>query len=371
MGFLSYAAARDHVRAINLTNKTQYQKLPMAYRRAHGLPGAPEIAYADRGWQGWQAFLAQPSKYLPYAEAKEQAARYGIVSIRDYISWPPSALHEIGLPLNPQRHYVDDWQGWDDFLPALNSDFRTPPAEGYVSYEEAKILVAQWQLTSSRAYRGLTNQQLDYYRLPSRPDNYYNGKGWSGWNAFLGQPRTPPSYAQAKAILAKYDVTTMTEYQHLLRHGGIREPLPLRPAKYYRDRGWVSPEDYFGKPRFVNYEQARALMKHLRIRSSRDYSALGPLVRRKHRLPFTPSRYYVDQGWESWDAFLSLGDGRFLPYTEACQIAPTLGATSSRQWRQLDRELLRYHGLPATPDSYYKDKGWIGWYAFLKPKVRD
>jgi hypothetical protein len=371
MTLLSYREARDHVRAIQLTNKTQYYRLPLAYRRAHGLPSTPEVAYAEEGWKDWQSFLSDGHQFLDYAAARQQVARYGINSVRDYLSWSPGALRQIGLPLNPQRHYADEWDGWDAFFPTHGKDFRSPPPEGYIAYQEARTLVAQWRLQSSRDYRGLAKEQLDYYRLPSRPDSYYRGNGWEGWSAFLGQPKTPPSYAEAKTIVAQYDVATMTEYQHLLRLGVIREPLPMRPSAYYRNRGWVSKEDFLGRPRFVDYETARTVIQALRIRSVRDYNALGPVERRKHRLPFTPSRYYAGKGWQGWVAFLSLGEGRYLPYAQACMIAPKLGATSSRQWRKLDRALLRHHGLPASPDSIYKGKGWIGWYGFLKPKGED
>lgn len=81
--------------------------------------------------------------------------------------------------------------------------------------------------------------------LPLIPDEMY-GDDFVSWDDFLGVMRP---YQEAKVLLRTLNLQTYEEYQRFVnddrsRAEGLR--IPAKPDIYYRDKGWVSMEDFFG-----------------------------------------------------------------------------------------------------------------------------
>lgn len=366
---MSYEAVKALVARLGVRSRAEYRRIPKHCRVELGLPPHPDRDFEGDGWQGWEEFLDEGTTgYLTYDEAKRTVQRLGITSLTRYNGLTNGMLKRLRLPAQLRTFYVAEWEGTRVFF-GLSSEskkrHRKPPANGYCDYETAKRIVAELKIHSSREYAGLPDRVLDESGLPSRPEVHYAESGWTRWTDFLAETKKFPSYEQAKAIVRPHGFTTMAEYCHATRTGVICAHLPVRPKSYYAKSGWVSVEDFLGAPRFVTYDEACRIVRSLGVRSSGDYRKLDVTTRRRHRLPSYPQTYYKDSGWRTWAVFLGTSNGRFLPYNQAKRAAATLGVGTSRQYKNLGRLKLRRLGLPVTPDSYYRDKGWESWPKFL------
>ena len=83
--------------------------------------------------------------------------------------------------------------------------------------------------------------------LINRPDEMYADE-WDSWEEFLGLMRT---YEETKHLVQYVlRLRDMEDYQNFIqsdvkRAEGLR--IPAKPEVVYRDKGWVSMEDFFGE----------------------------------------------------------------------------------------------------------------------------
>ena len=111
---------------------------------------------------------------------------------------------------------------------------------------------------------------------------------------------------------------------------------------------------------YYTYEQARARMRELDIRSWRAYESRHTEDVRLHRYPH---RFYRTAGWEGWEFFLGTN---LYSYQEACNRVREMGVNTRAQY------LLRYSEDPrlrALPCDVYPE--WKSWEEFLgTPKIK-
>ena len=83
-------------------------------------------------------------------------------------------------------------------------------------------------------------------------------------------------------------------------------------------------------------------------------------------LPANPNVFYKNRGWIDWYSFFGKTKASYPTYEEAQRIVQENGIKSRTDYQLSSRELR----LPVAPDTTYRDKGWIDWYVFLGiPKV--
>jgi len=235
----------------------------------------------------------------------------------------------------------------------------------YPTYKEARDAVKRLSITSPRDYK----KRYKYDpRLPSHPDEYYKDKGWISWFGFFGKetPDFYPTYKEARDAVKRLSITSPRDYQKRYKY----DPrLPSNPHIYYKDKGWISWSEFFGKetPDFYpTYKEARDAVKRLSITSYGDYQKR---YKEDPRLPSSPHIYYKDKGWISWSEFFGKETPDFYPtYKEARDAVKRLSITSPRDYQKRYKEDPR---LPSNPHIYYKDKGWIGWSEFFGKETPD
>lgn len=59
-------------------------------------------------------------------------------------------------------------------------------------------------------------------------------------------------------------------------------------------------------------------------------------------------------------------DAEYLSYEDAIKVVRELNIKTQSEWYSLIKNKEnRPSGIPLSPYSYYKNKGWISWYDFL------
>lgn len=228
----------------------------------------------------------------------------------------------------------------------------------YYSYCECQKVVKLLGILNSKDY--LMRYKADP-RLPSMPSRIYAGAGWVDFPTFLDHQGFYPTFAEAKAVVQRLGCKTIFEYQR----GYKKDPrLPSSPQRTYADSGWSTWPVFLGGEMidlYENYEEAKAVVRKLSIKSSSDYIA------RYHHdpsLPARPNKFYASAGWITWASFLDVKKkGCYSTYTEAKSAARSLGVQSAAKYKLRYRQDPR---LPHSPDKKYANDGWENWIDFLE-----
>ena len=89
------------------------------------------------------------------------------------------------MPGNPNDYYKGKgWTSWAKFL-GTNNSRRKAKQKSFASYEEAKKIVNEASIKTSKEYREWSKSGKRPLNIPSRPSDYYKGKGWTNWKDFL------------------------------------------------------------------------------------------------------------------------------------------------------------------------------------------
>ena len=111
------------------------------------------------------------------------------------------------------------------------------------------------------------------------------------------------------------------------------------------------------KKTFPTYEEAQRIVQEKGINSINDYKSSY----KELGLPAAPGEYYKGRGWIDWLSFFGKPKVSYPTYEEAQRIVKENGINSKNDYKSSYKEL----GLPAQPNEFYKDKGWIDWYSFF------
>ncbi|MBD9424503.1 integrase [Pseudomonas sp. PDM15] len=174
------------------------------------------------------------------------------------------------------------------------------------------------------------------------------------------------TYPEAQAAAQALGIKNNPDYKKRYRE----DPrLPANPQTAYADAGWIDWYEFLGNERpdlYPTYAEAQAAAQALGIKNNSDY-----LKRfcEDPRLPACPNKFYADAGWIDWYNFL--GNERpdlYTTYDEAQAAAHALGIKNQPDYCKRYREDPR---LPSNPNLFYADAGWIDWYDFLGNKRPD
>ncbi len=294
--------------------------------------------------------------YATYTEAQAAALMLGIKSQPDYrVRYRQDPM----LPCNPNFQYAHI--GWTDWFRFLNKE---KPSH-YATYAEAQLAVQALDITNRKDYD-------EHYRedpkLPSNPNSFYMGVGWTNWFDFLGRVRSHiySSYDKAKAAVKALGIKKRSEYKtRYLEDLG----LPCAPDRYYAGAGWTDWHEFLGKVTpsyYATFAEAREAVLRLGIKQSSVYRLR---YREDSKLPANPAMFYATTGWTNWTEFLGkVKRSLYTSYAEAQSAALKLGFKHHKDYRARYRE---DPGLPAVPEKHYANAGWTSWHDFLGNKKRD
>ena len=164
--------------------------------------------------------------------------------------------------------------------------------------------------------------------------------------------------------------------QHWRKYSQTKRPLniPGSPDSFYKNKGWTNWGDFLGTGNernidFLSYEEAKAYLRPLGLKSSIDWREYSKTKRPKN-IPGNPNRDYVGKGWISWNDFLSSAtisnhQKSFIDLDKAKEVISTYNLRSVKDWNEFCKAGERPINIPRNPAQYYLKKGWSGWPDFL------
>ena len=198
--------------------------------------------------------------------------------------------------------------------------------------------------------------------MPAHPHTFYRGKGWKNWYIFLGTVKPAKQLPFERARLKARHATLSSEKKY--HEWKKNHPdMPSNPNIVYAGKGWIDWYDFLGNAEpepKLPFEEVRHKVRLLGLSSAENYY----IWQKDHPdMPANPDKFYADKGWIDWYDFLGNAEPEpKLPFKEARHKVRPLGLSSKEQYYIWQKD---HPDMPAHPNKSYKGKGWIDWYDFL------
>jgi len=199
-----------------------------------------------------------------------------------------------------------------------------------MSYNELKKFVQEiyYDIKSKSQWRReFHNNKKRLHYIPANPEAVYKNRGWVSWGDFLGTKRIQSNivahqlyvdYKEAKEMLQEYKFKSRTEFKEKKINSNFCTDIPYRPERYYKNKGWVSWNDFLSnnnianqlrKLNFKSYNEAKDFLKTINPKiTSRTSFVKFHELNNIIDIPKQPEKYYKNNGWISWGDFLNKSD---------------------------------------------------------------
>jgi hypothetical protein len=374
--FRPFPEAREFANKLGLKTREEWRKWCKSGKKPDDIPPNPVNAYKTQwiswgDWLGTGSVSAYTRTHRPYEEAKEYVRSLGFKNRREYEKWAKSGKKPDDIPSHPNGVYKNEgWINWYDWLGTENKhrrDFKH--RKDFLPYEEAKKYV--------QAHSGAKNQE-EYNKwcksgekpdfIPATPYSVYENEGWISYADWLG-PKLYTKYwpfEKAREYARKLGQNDVEAYKKWHKSENP-EGIPRNPDKKYKDEGWVDWYDWLGTE-YWPFEKARDYARQIELKSSEEYKEWAKSNEKPKKMLAGPDRAYKNKGWVDWADWLGTGNKYkkdFLPYEEAKKYVQAHSGTKGKE------EFIKWHksakpkGIPSTPSTTYKNKGWVDWADWL------
>ena len=181
-------------------------------------------------------------------------------------------------------------------------------------------------------------------------------------------------FNEARTFVKSLNLKSRQEWRSFSNTDSMPCDIPFHPDRTYAHQGWLSLGDWLGTdtiaPQLKTYREfndARSFVHGLKITSQREWQKYSKSGKRPFDVPSDPFRAYqkekVWKGWGDWLGTFTVADSKrslnFLPFKEARTFARSLNLNSWVEWVNYTKANKLPNNIPAYPNSYYKNKGWI------------
>ncbi len=186
---------------------------------------------------------------------------------------------------------------------------------------------------------------------PAAPDSFYRDKGWISWLDLFGRLKLTLEELKEDIKLAG-----VTDYKSYKKEQAKRPNWPSNPSVFYKDKGWKSFEDLCGKAEKVSKLSIIELKEELRLLGITTVDAYKAEQKNHPSWPGQPDLFYKNKGvWVSWMDLLGKGK---VSLEELKIEVRGLGIKGSTTYRKIAKQKPNW---PSEPENTYKGKGWKGW----------
>ncbi len=244
---LSYVEAELIVKELKFKTQIQFLKW-VKNQNIYNIPKSPDIAYMNQGWKDWGTFLGNKKNrtYLSFEESKKWAHQSGIKTAKEWKIAKKKDNLPNGVPGHPQIVYLNNgWVNWADFLGTENHR-----EIEYLNFEEAQKYVRDQNLKNTSEWK-IWSKTHRPFNIPGAPDAIYKEKGWISWADFLGadinQKGNKLDYDQAKAIIRPFKIRSSVSWREFVKSDQMPQNVPANPDREYKNKGWKGWADFLGK----------------------------------------------------------------------------------------------------------------------------
>jgi hypothetical protein len=180
------------------------------------------------------------------------------------------------------------------------------------------------------------------------------------------------NFEEQREYVRNLGFSSISEFRSFCQKKDKPKWLPSNPQKVFKDKGWISFNDWIGKPvktEFISYELAREYATKLGFNSSKEWYIWAKTKGNRPRdIPYCPRTYYP-QDWVDWEHFLdhksTITRKKWRNYELAKQFVTNLGLASQKDWRAYASSPERPNDIPSDPRYAYGEEftgygDWLG-----------
>ncbi|GHP05503.1 hypothetical protein PPROV_000425300 [Pycnococcus provasolii] len=194
------------------------------------------------------------------------------------------------------------------------------------TFEDARVYVRTLGLKSQKDWQAWSKSGKRPHDIPSAPNVTYASSGWTSYGDFLGYADgkvagSYHSFEDARTYVRKLGLKSVKEWHAWSKSGARPLDIPSTPHLTYASSGWLSYPDFLGyavgkkaqvrqRTDFLSFEDARAYVRKLGLKSFREWKAWSSSDARPHDIPSRPDQTYASSGWTSYGDFLGFAVGK-------------------------------------------------------------
>ena len=169
-------------------------------------------------------------EFRPFAEAKEFVHTLGLKSAREREVYCKSGKKPPDIPSNPSRRYINEWNGYGDWLGTAKPNRVTQ--RSYKSFDKARGYIRTLGLKDGKYdWREYCKSGKKPDDIPSDPDGTYE-KEWKRWGDWLGTGyvatfnRQYLSFPEAREFVHTLGLRSQSEWQAYVTSGKKPDDIP-------------------------------------------------------------------------------------------------------------------------------------------------
>jgi len=305
--------------------------------------------------------------FLTFEEAREFARSLNLKSWKEWSEYCKSDKKPKNIPTGAVQVYRDKgWEGYADFI-GTNKN-----VGNWMKFENAREYVQELRLKNVREWEKFCKSGKRPKDIPSSPQFVYKDKGWTNWSDWLGTKNACvgnwTEFEEARKFVQSLNLRNRAEWFKYCKSDKKPKNIPSTPEKVYKE--WINWEDWTGTQniKWLSFEEARKFARSLNLKSMRKWKEFCKSNKRPDDIPSSPQSVYKDNGWISWSDWLgtkNIRENGWLSFEEARKFARSLGFKYSKEWIKYCRSIDRPENMPINPNTTYKNKGWISWSDWL------
>ncbi|MFM2259604.1 MAG: hypothetical protein RLZZ424_1590, partial [Bacteroidota bacterium] len=139
---------------------------------------------------------------------------------------------------------------WGDWLGTGNIH---PGDKKYRSFNEARKLIRKFSFKSTNEFRAYCKLGKLPNDIPSAPDRVYKNDGWVSFGDWLGNKNVHPqknsylTFTKAREFAGKLNLKGKEDWFLYCKNGEKPTNIPAAASSVYKNKGWISWQDFLGK----------------------------------------------------------------------------------------------------------------------------
>lgn len=236
--YLSFESARRIIRSFKFKNQKAFWAFKKSKNIYLNIPKQPGAYYKNKGWVNWSDWLG--TTYLPFKEARSYVRKLRFKKSGAWLVYCSSGKKPFNIPSCPNKFYEKDWVDMSDWLgvPAMKT------------FNEAKAYVKSLRFKRSIDWIKWCASGKKPLNIPSCPYRTYK-KEWQGWHDWLGYElkrcTKALSYKKSHLFIQEFNLKNSVDWKSYCKSGKRPANIPSNPDKAYKNKGWISWGDWFGK----------------------------------------------------------------------------------------------------------------------------
>ena len=370
--YFNYEKSKKIVRKLKLKSPNDWRNFDKNIL-SFKVPNRPSYYYKNSGWISWGDFLGYKGKrtkennYNNYEDAIKYIHKLKLKSSSEWKSYSKSDLIPSYIPKDPRIKYK--YSGWISMGDWLGTGKVADQNKTYLSFEKARRFVRKLNLNNKIEWIQYVNTNK-IQKIPKSCNQTYENDGWLGWKDFLGtvNKKKYNTYDDAKKWALKNDIKTKKDW----KNSGIRPSFfPANPdyCSEYKDK-WSNWEEFLEKKvEYLDFISARKFVHNLNLKNQKEWQDYVKSKKIPLNIHKSPARFYKNKGWVSMGDWLGTGKVAdhlkvFKPFSEVKDIVKKLGLKSQKEWYEFTKSEKKPIDVPYKPYRTYKNE-WIDWYDFL------